>query len=129
MTTDIDGTLCVASTGPSNLEKYRLVVALQVDIETIDRAAVARLAPLDQRGAAVGWHQRQHGVAGVGRLSVEINPRIIMQQHAAREKRQQNMRRLRLAVGVGDLPRLDGVERIIAVRISAAAAEPPELRI
>src|SRR6266576_855433 len=99
-------------TASLNLEKYRLVVALQVDIETIDRAAGARLAPRDQRSVAVGWHQRQHGVAGVGRLSVEINPRIIMQQHAARENRQQNMWRLRLAVGVGDLPRLDGVERI-----------------
>src|ERR1700722_19586860 len=39
------------------------------------------------------------------------------------------MRRLRLAVGIGHLPGLDGVEGIIAVRIGTAAAESLERRI
>lgn len=34
------------------------------------------------------------------------------------------MRGLGLAVGIGDLPRLDGVEGIAAVGIGAAAASP-----
>jgi hypothetical protein len=33
----------------SHVEKHRLVVALQADVETIDRAAVARLTRRDQR--------------------------------------------------------------------------------
>src|SRR5271169_3147209 len=76
----------------SNIEKHGLVITLKVDIEAIDRAAVAMRAPCSQRGAALGWHQRQHGIAGIGRLAVEINSRIVMQQHAARENREQNMR-------------------------------------
>src|SRR3979490_1582564 len=51
-----------------------------------------------------------------------------MPQHAAPEHREQDMRRLRLAVGIGHLPRHDGVEGVGAVGIGAAAgetAEPP----
>src|SRR5260370_24880362 len=62
----------------SNIEKHRLVVALQADVETIDRAAIAGLAPSDQRGAALSGHQRNHGVRGIGRLAVDIKPRIIL---------------------------------------------------
>src|ERR1044072_7204009 len=46
----------------SNVEEHRLVVARQVDIETIHRAAVALAARRDQRGAAVGRHQRQYRI-------------------------------------------------------------------
>ena len=52
-----------------------------------------------------------------------------MQQHAARVDREHDMRRLWLAVGIGDRPRLDGVEPIGAVGVGAAAAKAPERRI
>src|SRR5260221_2792257 len=84
----------------SHVEKHRLVVALQANIKTIDRVAVARLARCDQRIAPVYRHQRQHRVGGIGRLTTQIDPRIEMQQHAAREHREQDMRRLRLAVRI-----------------------------
>src|SRR6195256_5161872 len=113
----------------SNVEKHGFVVALQADVETIDRVAVARLARRDQRAAAIGGYERYHGIGGVGGLAVEINPRIIVQQHAARENREQNMRRLRLAIGIRHRARPDGVERKIAARVGAAAAETPERRI
>src|SRR5260370_10999020 len=71
----------------SNIEKHRLVVALQADFETIDRAAIAGLAPSDQRHAALSAHHRNHMVGSIGLLTLEINPQIIMQQHAAREER------------------------------------------
>src|SRR6202049_3289428 len=90
----------------SNLEKHRLVVALQVDVEAIDGRAVALLAPGDQGGAAIGRDQRHYGVSGVGGLAVEIDPRVVMQQHAAREHREQDMRRLRLGVRSGPPSRL-----------------------
>src|SRR5689334_10509944 len=76
----------------SHVEKYRLVVALQADVETIDRVAVARLALRDQRSAALGRHQGEHGVGGVGSLAAEINPCVEMHQHAAPEHRKQDMR-------------------------------------
>ena len=37
----------------SNIEKHRLVVALQADVEAVDGAAIARLARRDQGGAAI----------------------------------------------------------------------------
>src|SRR2546430_13059938 len=76
-----------------HVEEYGLFVALQVDIETIDRVAAARLARRDQRGAAVGRHQSEHGIGRIGGLAVEIDPRIIMQQHAAREYGEHDVRR------------------------------------
>src|SRR5260370_26550867 len=52
-----------------------------------------------------------------------------MQQHAAREDRDQDMRRLRVAVGIGHQARLDGVERVSAVRMGAAASKTRERRV
>ena len=49
-----------------------------------------------------------------------------MQQHATCEDRKHDMRRLRLAVGIRDLPGLDGVEGVAALRIGADAAESLE---
>ena len=57
----------VHSSARSHVEKHRLVVALQADVEMIDRVARARLARRDQRGAAIGRHQRQHRIGGIGR--------------------------------------------------------------
>src|SRR5258708_3566950 len=79
----------------SNLEKHRLVVTLQMDVEAIDGGAVALLAFGDQGGAAIRRDQRHHGVGGIGGLAVEIDSCVVMQQHAAREHREQDMRRLR----------------------------------
>src|ERR1700682_2026680 len=59
-----------------HLEEHRLVVALQADIETIDRVAGPRLARRDQRGAALDRHQRQHGIGSVGRIAVALEPRL-----------------------------------------------------
>ena len=111
-----------------DVEEHRFVVALKTDVEAIDRVA-ARHPLGDQRAATLGGHQRQNGIGGVGRLSIEIDARVVMQEHAAGENRNQNMRRLRLAVGIGDLPRLDGVERVLAVGAGAAAAKAPEFGV
>ena len=56
-----------------HVEKHRLVVALQVDVEPIDRVTGTGLTDRDQGAAAIGGHQRQDRVGGVGRLAVEIN--------------------------------------------------------
>src|SRR6516165_11119831 len=98
--------------GNSDVEEHRLVIALEMDVEMIHGVAAAGRALCNQRGAAVGWHQCQNGVGGIGGLAVEIDAGKVMQQHAAREDRDQNMRRLRLAVGIGHRARLDGVEGV-----------------
>src|SRR5947209_15578176 len=82
----------------SNIEKHGLVFALQANVETIDRVAIARFAPGDQGVVAIGGHQRQHGIGGIACLSLEVNARISLEQHAARKHRQEYMRRLRVAV-------------------------------
>jgi hypothetical protein len=46
----------------SHVEKHRLAVTLQPNVEAIDRAAVARLARRDQRAAPIRRHQRQHRI-------------------------------------------------------------------
>jgi len=109
-----------------HVEEHRLFVALQMDVEAIDRVTVARLPRRDQRRATVGRHQRQHGIGGVGSLAVEINPRLIVQEHAAREHGEHDMRGLRLAVGIGHSARLDGVEDVATLGIGADAAESLE---
>src|SRR4051794_12534546 len=113
----------VASPLASHVEKHRLVVALQADVEAVD---AARSAPGDQGAAAVGRHQRQHRVGGIGRFILEIDPGVVLQQHAAGEHRHQDMRRLRLAVGIRHRTGLDGVEAKLALGPGAAAAKPLE---
>src|ERR1700744_2999571 len=68
-----------------DVEKHRLVVALQADVELIDGIAAAGLARRNQRGAAVGRHQCQNWVRRIAGLAVKIDARVEMQQHAARE--------------------------------------------
>src|SRR5260370_39690194 len=63
----------------SHVEKHRLVVALQADVETIHRVAIARLARRNQRAAALRGHQRHHGGGGAISLALEINPGIAEQ--------------------------------------------------
>ena len=118
-----------ATTLRSYLEEHRLVVALQVNVEAIDCVAIAICLLGDQRGAAIDRHQRQHGIGRIGGFAAEIDPRIEMQQHAAREHRQHDMRRLRLAVGIRHDAGLDSVEGVAAILVGANAAKTLERRI
>src|SRR6266436_10200104 len=54
--TEGNGCACPHRRTNSHVEKHRLVVALQVDVETIDCVAGARLAHRDQRAAPLGRH-------------------------------------------------------------------------
>ena len=109
-------------------EKHRLVIALQADVEAIDRAAL-RLAP--GRSASRGGRPAPAPARDRRRcgLAAEIDPRVEMQQHAARKHREQDVRRLRLAVGIRHDARLDGIEGVAAFRVGAAAAKTLERRI
>src|SRR5271168_1536409 len=73
----------------SNLKEHGFVVALKVDVEMINGFA-ARHALGDQRGATLSGHQCQHRIGGVGRLSVEIDARIVMQEHPPGKDRNQD---------------------------------------
>ena len=99
---------------------------LQMDVEGVDDIARAWLAFGNQGGAAVGWHQRQHGITGVGRLVLEIDSGVVVQQHAAGEHREHDVRRRRLPSGSCTTPGLDGVEGITALGIGADAAKTLE---
>jgi hypothetical protein len=79
----------VGSTPPritnSNIEENRLVLALHADIEAVQRLLAAALLVGNERPTAIRRHQRQNRVGGVGGLVGEIQPRVDLPQHAARE--------------------------------------------
>src|SRR5450631_4413506 len=113
----------------SDVEENRLVVALHADVEAVERDRAAGLLVGNQRPTAVGRHDIEDGVSAVGCLVGEIQPRIDLPQHAAREDADHDMRRLRLAVGAGDRARLDGVEAVDAVLVGGGTAEAGELGV
>src|ERR1035437_6586193 len=113
----------------SDIEENRLVLALHMDVEAIDGLATAGLLVGNEGTAAVGRHQRQDRIGAVCRLVEEIQPRINLPQHAAREDADHDMRRLRFAVRARHRPRLDGVEAEDTVFVGGRAAEAGELRI
>ena len=84
-----------AAEGLSRLEEHRLVLALEADVEDVAadarRRAVARATSVV---AAIGRHQRQDRVAGVGRLVGEIDAREQPLEQAAREDADVDVRRL-----------------------------------
>src|SRR4029077_13335001 len=96
----------------SNVEENRLAVALDADIETIDRQIAPHLLVGNERPTPVLRHQRQDGIAVVGSLVGEIKPGVDLAQHTARKDTKNNMRRLRLAVWTRHRTRLDGVKTI-----------------
>src|ERR1700747_852046 len=117
----------VARSSPiSHVEEHRLAGALLADVERIDAVA---LAACDERGATVGGHQGQHRICAISRLVGKIDSRVEMTQHAATEYGEQDVRSLRLAVGIGHHAGLDGAEGIGAVLIGAAAAKTLEGRV
>jgi len=52
--------------------EYRLLSPCRWMSKRLDRSA-ARLARRDQRGAAIGRHQRQYGIGGIGGFVVRID--------------------------------------------------------
>ena len=84
-------------------------------------AAVFLFALGDQGVAAVGRHQREDRVGRIARLIGEIDPRVGMPRQAAREDRDQDMRRLRLAVRPGDSAGLDRAEAEAAFGVGAGS--------
>lgn len=108
----------------SGVEEHRLALALHVDVEAVDVALALR----DQRVAPLGRHALQHRVGGVGRRLVgEVDARIGMQQHAAHEDDDVDVRRL-LRI---DTAGLDGVEdeAVLGVGAGPGAAEALEARV
>ena len=107
---------------PSGVEEHRLVGALQADVEAVE-AGLGRIGLGHQRVAAVGRHQRQDRVGGVGRIAGEVDAREQPLQQAAREDADIDVRRLQRAAGTRHLARLDGGEGEAAVLVGRAAAE------
>src|SRR5262249_4981863 len=110
------------------VEEDRLALPLEADVETIDRVSAAAVASLcDQACAAFLGHERENGIAVVLRVG-EIEPRIVLAQHAAGDYGDDNMRSLR-PIGTGDPARPEGLERIGAALVGSGAAEALEGRI
>jgi hypothetical protein len=61
-----------------HFEEHCLVAALQAQVELVDGIAAAAATFGNQRRAAIRWRQREHGIAGIGLLIAEIDPRIEM---------------------------------------------------
>src|SRR5688572_28520069 len=112
-----------------DIKKHRLVLALQPDVEDIGKAAAFFFPLRDQRAAAIRRDKRKDRVGRIARLIGKIDPRLGMPRQTAREDRDQNMRRLRLAVRPGNGARLDGAEAEAAFRVGSGAPEAGEFRI
>src|ERR1700687_2677212 len=113
----------------SDIEENRLVLALHADVEAVDGLAAAGLLVGNEGAATIGRHQREDRIGAVGRLVGEIQPRIDLPQHAAREDADHDMRRLRLAARPRHRTRLDGVEAEDPGLVGGRAAEAGELRV
>src|ERR1019366_4975320 len=107
----------------SDVEENRLVIALDADIEAVDRQLAARLLVGNESPAALPRHQHQDGIGVVCRLVGEVDAGVDLPQHAAREDADHDMRRLRLAVGAGYYARLDCVEAVDPRLVGGGAAE------
>src|ERR1035437_6267411 len=114
---------------PSDIEENRLVLALHADVEAIDGLAATGLLVGNEGTAAAGRHQREDRIGAVGRLVGEIQPRINLPQHAAREDADHDMRGLRFAVRARHRTGLDGVEDVEPGLVGGGAAEAGELRV
>src|SRR5262249_34511342 len=114
----------------SDVEENRLVLALHPDVKAVDRHFALGFLVGDERPAPVGWDQREDGIAVIGGLIWEIEARIDLPQHAAREDTEDNMWRLRLAVRPRNRSGLDRVEAedAILVRRRTAEAHEPGVR-
>ena len=113
----------------SDIEENRFVIALDVDVEAIARRLGAGLFVGNQRPTPVGGHEVQDRIGGVSGLVGEIQPRINLPQHAAREDADHDVRRLRFAVRASDRAGLDGVEAEHAVLVGGGTAETGELGV
>src|SRR5262249_23551432 len=109
------------------VEEDRLALPLEADVETIHRVSVIVATLRDQGCTAFLRHERENGIAVVLRVG-EIEPRIVLAQHAAGKYGDDNMRSLR-PIGARDRARLDGLERIGAALLGSGAAEALEGRI
>src|SRR4029079_18116136 len=107
----------------------RLVVTLDADVKAVERLPTRGFLAGDQSLAAIGRHQIEDRVRGIGRLIGEIKARIDLPQHAARIDAKHDVRRLRLAVWPRHRTGLDRVEAEDAVLVGGGAAEAPELGV
>jgi hypothetical protein len=99
---------------------------LQIYVEAIDRN-VALPAPCDQNRAAICRHQSQDRIDGVGGILIlEINPRDRLLCHAAREDRQENMRRAAFRRVPGSEPGLMVWNKKSTIDVRASAAKTLE---
>src|SRR6202011_161870 len=106
------------------VEEYRFALALQTDIEPINGLGAAVLPSGHERRAAFLWHQRKDGI-GLVLLIREIQARVALAQHAAREHGDDDMRRLR-SFRSDDGARLDRFETVRPALVGSGAAEALE---
>src|SRR5665647_3389131 len=69
----------------SDIEENRFVVALDTDVEAVGRGPLAGLLVGNQRPTAIRRYHGEDRIGGVGRLVREVQPRVDLPQHAARE--------------------------------------------
>src|SRR5436853_7565568 len=94
-----------ANSARSDVKEDRLARSLEADVEPV--AAV--LWRRNQRPAAVGRHQREDRVLGVGLLLVsEVDPGDDPVEHASRHQGDGDVRSLEPAAGLLDATGLDG---------------------
>src|SRR5229473_1888316 len=110
------------------VEEHGFAFALQADVEPIGGSPAAVLALRDERRPALPRHQSEDGIGVVCLLVGEIQARVALAQHAAREHGDADMRSLR-PVRTGDGARLDGLEAVGPALVGAGAAEALEGRI
>src|SRR5436190_6817229 len=130
-----DGLAAVARGSASDVEEHRLALALQADVEAVDRGAAVELAiePLgDQRRAALlPLDQVEHRVLAVGLgLVAEVDPRVEADVDAARDDPGVDVGRHDAPVAPLDAARLDRVERVDAgLEVGAGAPPAPKRRV
>src|SRR5262245_52102072 len=118
-----------AASGISDVEENRFVLALDPDVEAVDREPAADLLVGNESPTPVSRHQRQDGIPVVRRLVGKIETGVNQPQHSAREDAEHNVWRLSLAIRSRHRTRFDGIEADDAVLVGCRAAEAHELRV
>src|SRR4030095_5829289 len=99
----------------SDVKENRFVLALDPDVEAVDRKPAADLLVGNESPTPVSRHQRQDGIAAIRRLVGKIETGVNLPQHSAREDTEHNVWRLSLAIRSRHRTRLDSIETEDAV--------------